>query len=752
MTGVVLTPISAIQGNGNVSPLLGEVRAVEGIVTARKSNGFYLQTPDGQDDGDPSTSEGLFVFTTSGGLPAEAQVGNRVQVQGTVAEFTPASAPNQLSLSQLTFATTTLIDTGNPLPAPVPLGLAELSPANDPDFLERYEGMRVAIAELTVVGPSLANINESQAISTGNGVFYGTVPSVPRPLREPGVGVLDVVPFPPGVTPPLYDTNPEVLRVDSRGAGGDAVSVDVGATVTGLVGVLDYAFSAYSLLPDPSAAVTVSGGRAPKPARPSAPDEITVASFNLQRFFDDDAGNNSGSSPTLTPEAFQNRLRKTANALCEFLGIPDIVGVVEVEGIDALTALAEAVNGNLPGTCASDPRYVAYLIEGNDVGGIDVGFLVSTAEVAPGLPRVAVNEVVQEGKDALIDNPNGSTSILNDRPPLRLSATVHGDGSDGFPLTVIANHLRSLGGINDPRSGSNGWPTTGDRIRDKRQKQASFLADLVQARQLADPDERILLVGDFNAFEFSDGYVDVMGIVSGLPAPANEVLNHADSPVSPALLNLTLTKPVEERYSFVFDGSAQTLDHILVNQALLDIAAVDVDHARINADFGGDNFGDFGVPVRTSDHDPVVAYIRLPYVSEADLAAAIARPRLPLMYSGQSQDFRLMMRNNGPGPAQRPSLDVLLDAALEDTALTPPPGWDCVGSEVSERQARYQCLLEGLLDARASATFGLRARAVRHRPVQFFTLTTRVAADSDDPNPRNNGTSLRLRVIGSIRR
>ncbi|WP_255505612.1 Calx-beta domain-containing protein [Alkalisalibacterium limincola] len=64
-----LTPISAIQGEGISSPLLGQQVATRGIVTARKSNGFFIQTPDGEDDGNPATSEGLFIFTTAGGCP-----------------------------------------------------------------------------------------------------------------------------------------------------------------------------------------------------------------------------------------------------------------------------------------------------------------------------------------------------------------------------------------------------------------------------------------------------------------------------------------------------------------------------------------------------------------------------------------------------------------------------------------------------------------------------------------------------------
>src|SRR5262249_51827640 len=147
------------------------------------------------------------------------------------------------------------------------------------------------------------------------------------------------------------------------------------------------------------------------------------------------------------------------------------------------------INNDAVAASQPNPNYVAYLIEGNDVGGIDVGFLVKT-------PRVTVNAVVQEGKTATFTNPDQSTSLLNDRPSLRLDATVNFAGGATFPVTVIVNHLRSLSDVDSTAQGTNGWATEGDRVRAKRQKQAEFLAKLVQARQTANPNERIILVGD----------------------------------------------------------------------------------------------------------------------------------------------------------------------------------------------------------------------------------------------------------------
>ena len=66
---VQLTTIHEIQGAGATSPLAGATVSTRGVVTALKSNGFFLQTPDADADTDPQTSEGIIVFTGST-LPA----------------------------------------------------------------------------------------------------------------------------------------------------------------------------------------------------------------------------------------------------------------------------------------------------------------------------------------------------------------------------------------------------------------------------------------------------------------------------------------------------------------------------------------------------------------------------------------------------------------------------------------------------------------------------------------------------------
>ncbi len=604
---VTLTKIHDIQGPGASSPLVGQVVTTRGIVTGVKSNGFFIQEPDAGVDADPLTSEGVFVFTSSA-PPAPAVVGNLVQVSATVAEYIPTADPLQPPLTELTTPTVSLLSSGNPLPAAIPLTATFPDPAGSYAQLERIEGMRASVASLTVVAPTQGNLTEANATSTTNGVFFGVVTGVARPFRE--AGIQDPDPAAPPL--PRFDTNPERIRVDGDGlTGGTAVDVATDAVITGLVGPVDYAFRTYTILQDPATTLVVTGGKTATAVTTPTNLEFTVASYNMERFYND--VDDAGGDVVLTTTAYNNRLNKASLAIRNQLKFPDILGVVEMENLATLQALAAKVNADAVASSQPNPLYVAYLVEGNDIGLIDVGFLVKTAEVQAGVPRVSVTEVVQERAGTLFVNPDTSTSLLNDRPPLRFTGAVHHPNGSSFALTVIANHLRSLNGIDSTAAGTAGWATEGDRVRAKRQKQAEDLADLVQDRQVADSSERIVLVGDFNAFEVNDGYVDSMDVIKGTPVPDNQTVVPGDGVdlVNPDFTYALETLPAE-RYSYSFDGNAQTIDHVLANANVVSgTSAMRAEHPRINADFPETARNNAASPVRLSDHDPVVAYFEV---------------------------------------------------------------------------------------------------------------------------------------------
>lgn len=623
---VVLTPIGTLQGTGAASPLLGQSVSVRGVVTSRINNGFYLQSQASDEDADPNTSEGLFVFTST--TPsAAAAVGNLVQVTGTVAEFIPPTDPNQQPLTQLTTPTIVQLSTGNPLPGPVDLTPALPSAAAGVEQLERLENMRVRVPVLEVVAPTDGTVSEVNATATTNGRFYGVVSGVPRPFRETGLEVEDAGGQPSTI--PRWDNNPEKLNIETvraRNAAGTlraSIDVDVGATLSNVVGVLDYGFRNHRITVDFDAAPAIAGGRAPAAVSAPTAAEITVAAYNLERFFDDQNDPAIG-EPVLTAQAFQNRLAKASIGIRDFLRTPDILGVVEVENLATLQALATRINVDAVAAGQPDPLYVPRLVEGNDVGGIDVGFLVRTAPIAGSTPRVTITGAVEQlGASELLRCPDGTpvaTELLNDRPSLLLNGTVAAGNGATAPITVIVNHFRSLSDINSTATATGDaacFGTTGNRVRLKRLQQASFVANAIQARQTGNPNQNIVLVGDFNAFEFNDGFVDMMGVVTGAPAPDNETVVPGDGVdlVTPDFVNLALSPdtPITERYSFLFSGNAQSLDHVLVSGALAKAASgIRLEHARINADFGEDNRADPAIPVRLSDHDPLVTYIALP--------------------------------------------------------------------------------------------------------------------------------------------
>jgi hypothetical protein len=653
-----------------------------------------------------------------------------------VQEFSPSQDPLQPPLTELGFATVTLLSTGNALPTPVALSASFPDPEGGYDQLERVEGMRVSAASLTVVGPTDGTTNEPDATGSSNGVFYATVTGLPRPFRSAGIQAPD--PAPSGSIPPIprWDTSPETMEVDSDALGANKLDLAAGAIVTGVVGPMDYGFRRYTILPE--ATPTVAGtGEAVTAARLPSDDEFTVASYNLERFFDT-VNDPAIGEPVLTAAAFANRLNKASLGIRNELHMPDIVAVMEVENLSTLQQLASKVNLDTIAAGQPYPQYAAYLQEGNDVGGIDVGFLVKTAYVYEVAQRVHVVDVTQFGKDTTwIDPSDGQPSLLNDRPPLLLRAIVNYVDGRSFPVSVFAVHQRSLNGISDETV--SGAATAGDRVRRKRQAQAEYLAGLVQARETADPSEHLVVAGDFNAFDFNDGYVDPMGVVTGLPTPDDQTVvpNDGVDLVDPDLMNLHYLPEANKRYSYVFDGQAQSLDHILVNQALgADLASYDLDHARMNADFPETNRNDPDSPSRLSDHDPAIAYFALTTIERADLEmTATISPAEAHM--GNPVEFTVNVTDAGPDAATNPGVGISIGWPVPDFhATNVPAGWTCEPPEINST-TMVACNAPTMA-AGTSAQF--KFEGIPESSESPFTLymATAVTAETFDPDDSDN--------------
>lgn len=565
--------IHEIQGNGTQSPLLGQDVITAGVVTALKSNGVFVQAPDADADADPATSQGLFVFTAA---PAVAAVGDAVVVKGTAAEF--------FGLTQLesTLAgDVTVQSSGNALPGAIVLDTAILSSTGTPGQLEPFEGMILHAPALVSIGPT-NEFGEIPAVCGGVG----------RPMREPGVEISHPLPPDPvtGLVDcciPRWDENPERIVIDSDGLmGSPAVWVTSNVPFANVTGPLDFSFGEYKLLPRTLAPGAPNAGAVPVPA--PAPNEFTIAGYNIENF-------TSGNAV---------QLAKAALAIRTIMRAPEVVGLVEIANLASLQALAARVNGDAVAAGEPDPGYEARLVPASPAGTQNVGFLVKTS-------RVRIDGVTQELAEATFTNPNtGLPELLHDRPPLVLRATV-GDPASGHggPIIVVVNHLRSFIDI-ELVSGE------GVRVRAKRAAQAESIAALLQRLQTDSPGTPVIAVGDYNAYQFSDGYTDPIATLKGAPTPDEQlVVSGSPDLVDPDFVNLTDGLPAGQRYTFVFAGTPQALDHVLVNgvaHGLWQRYAI----ARGNADFPSAPAGGFAAdatrPEASSDHDMPVAYFAFP--------------------------------------------------------------------------------------------------------------------------------------------
>jgi len=586
--------IAEIQGDKAASPHDKEAVRVTGVVTAILKNGFFIQTPDALADKDPKTSDGLYVYGPNS-VPL-VSVGNMISVDGTVSEFVPRGENPLFHVTELTKPTVRVVSKDNPLPTPIILTAAELDPAGKLDQMERLEGMRVK-ADLLVVGPTSGFTNEKTGIATSNGVFFAVLQGTPRPFREAGVEVLtkfiDRLP----VTTPGFDMNPEILRIDSQEqTGAKTLDLPAGATLKNVTGVIDYAKGFYTLLIDAANPSTPENIKGFFPVSAAGEREVTVGSFNVENFFDDEVNSSDvEKEATLPKDVFQTRLNKVSLAIRTVLSTPDVLGIVEMENLKVLQKVADKVNADAIAAGQPSPKYVAYLEEGNDVRGIDVGFLVKST-------KIKVIETKQLAKDVKLNYGNGfPDERLFDRTPLMLRAEVI-DARSQKPLafTVIVNHLKSYRGIDDPKDG--------DRIRNKRRLESEWLGNFVQEREKADPTERLILSGDFNAFQFNDGYNDLIGILKGKSDP--NVLVPSKTAYVTGLVDLIDYIDPKNRYSYTYDGSAQALDHILVNKPTRE-RILKFGYARVDADFPLVWSNDPSRPERISDHDAPVVFLNL---------------------------------------------------------------------------------------------------------------------------------------------
>ena len=593
-SGVIATPqafaatpqytIMQIQGSGSVSPVQGQTVTTTGVVYAIASNGFWMQDLNG--DGDLATSDGIYVATPS---TPTVHKGDLVSVTGFVSEAAandPAAAPE----TQLIASTVSVISSGNSLPTPVTISAADIDPAGGISQLEKYEGMRVHVDTLNVIAPTGGVLNEPAATSTSDGAFFGVIPSLPRAFRGPGIEQPSTPPSGSPCCVPFWNGAPQRIRVDTKTLS-TALDVGTGAVVSDLTGPLSFAQHAYTIVTETTPTVVTPSPSSAIAAPAPTSGEFTVATLQLQHFYDtiDDPGNDV----PLTTAAYNGRLNKASLAIRNLLLMPDIIAVQEVEKLSVLQALANKVNNDAVAAGGANPGYTAYLIPGNDPV-LNVGFLVR--------PRITVNSVNQYGKTDVYPLPSGGTAPIFDRPPLVLAATVTNEHETG-QFIVINVHNVSTNSIDSF--------TDGSRVRLKRKFEAEYLANLMQSFQTANPQAKIVVTGDVNAFAVNDGYVDMLGTLLGSPTPASQVVLASSDLVDPNFVNLETQLPADQRYSYSDKGTAESYDYILASQGMMSLLSR-VAFVRANVDFPEIYRNDFNRPERVTNHDVLVSYFNLP--------------------------------------------------------------------------------------------------------------------------------------------
>lgn len=504
-----------IQGREQTSPLLGKrVITHDNVVTAVGPAGFTMQTPDARADADPLTSNGLYVFT--GSAPTVA-VGDVVDVNGRIDDY--------YHLTELKNPEVTVVAHGARLPKAVEFDAG--TPSMDPDHLscgttnfQCFISMRVHVRH--------------GMINTGNKRFSGEpyaevsiTANGRRSLREPGV--VYGVPVPAGVELPNWDGNPEVFKMNTADFGAVPLNTPFNAGSTfEATGVISYDYGAYTLIP--TTFRLTRAAELPRPVDKAPPVALRIGAFNTERFCDavfDTTYTCSGGSSEPTEAAVQLKIERLSAYIGGVLRLPDVLSVEEVKNLPLLQRLARQLGDDY------GVSYDAYLMEGHDPSGIDVGFLVRT-------DRVKVLSVRQLAADETWDD-NGSTAYIHDHPPLLLTAQA---GLMRFQ--VISVHTKAR-----PKVDGSGSAT--DRDREKRFLQAKSIATQVQLLQQASPLTPLMVVGDFNAYQFSDGFVDMVGLISGRYDDAQNLLKLGEpNIVHPALWNAVESVPSNDRYSFQF--------------------------------------------------------------------------------------------------------------------------------------------------------------------------------------------------------
>lgn len=577
-----VTPISTLQGSGAASPLAGETATITGTVTADFQasgglGGFFVQDAG---DGDPATSDGIFVFHNA----TDVGVGDPVQVTGVITEFNTLTEIS--SVASVTRCGTALAIT----PATVDLPLATV------DGLEAYEGMLVTFPETLTVSQNFFQGRFGRLTLSADGRLY-TPTNTLDPNEPDGSAVAAAANLNTRRTI-ILDDGQDRQNPDPIPYIGEDSTQRAGDTVTGLTGVID--FGPVTSLNTPPRSYRLQPTVAPifsrANDRTAEPDPVggnlRIASFNVLNYFTtlDQSGNTcySSSGPTEcrganTPEEFTRQRTKIITALLAIDA--DVVGLIEIEN-NGVTAVGDLVGGL--NAIAGSGTYTFTLDPTNDP---------ITDTVRFGGDAIKVALIYKPGRVAPIGAASTSADPIFERPPL---AQTFRHISSGQSFSVVVNHFKSKSGCPGDASDPNADKGDGQGCWNARRvEQAEALLAFVDGIVTTSRDPDVLVIGDLNAYGEEDPIDTLRG--GGL------------------IDQIAKRVPQERRYSYVFDGQAGYLDHALTTGGL-DQQVSGVTEWHINADEPSvlDYNTEFKpqdlfspTPYRSSDHDPVIVGLNM---------------------------------------------------------------------------------------------------------------------------------------------
>lgn len=594
-------PIHTIQGSGLRSPYANYPVTIAGVVVASYQasglvGGYYLQTPDGQQDADPATSEGIYIYDNANSVT----VGDYVTLTGTVKEYQSSSAASLMTQTELTDVTVfTKVSAGNPLPAPVAVAL----PFASAYAAERYEGMRVTFPQTLTVTDNYDLGHFGEVVLSHGRLMQPTNVAAPGAAANAvaAANALNQILFDDGSAVSYPSPTPYLTSADPALA-----TRRTGSTVTGATGVLDTRFGLYTV--EPTEAPTFVDAN-PRTAPPVSLGSLRVVFGNVENFMNGDGA--GGGFPTSrgasTQADYQRQLAKVTAAILALA--PDIMGISEMEN-DRIT------NGlpNSYGPTSAVAELVANLNAqapaGTSYAFVDASAVDSVTDVIHSVILYRVETVEPVGAPAMLDNEYFNNHARN---PL---AQTFREKASGAKFTFCVNHFRAKASVSskDDGTGLNNDQNDGQGSNNYlRTKEAQALTAWLAGDPTGSGDPRVLIVGDLNAYAKED--------------PITAIVNAG-------YINLAERFEGEGGYSYAFNGTFGHLDHALASPSLnAEVLSTATWHA--NADepvyyaYGTEDKDaaqqaiNAGTPYRFADHDPVVIglALRTPPQITADLTA-----------------------------------------------------------------------------------------------------------------------------------